>query len=185
MRDVRRDVTNLSDQQREVSPHGSLNVTTLRSNGLFNCSRATKFYQPSHFDEEPHPLSYGGSRGSFGGRGMPRHFEEVPRPHARHGEPLYDDHEHVPFVANRGRGQGDQTLNRIKGSSLVLWGEDDVNQLDMQEHQGVVTRPAKQLKSHKDRIEQEKFQGLNFDVQDFMGQYGKDLNKLEIENSSW
>ncbi|KAI5676953.1 hypothetical protein M9H77_07903 [Catharanthus roseus] len=28
---------------------------------------------------------------------------------------------------------------------------------------------AKQLKSHKDQIEQEKFQGLNFDVQDFMG----------------
>ncbi|KAI5663824.1 hypothetical protein M9H77_23147 [Catharanthus roseus] len=23
---------------------------------------------------------------------------------ARHGEPLYDDHEHVPFVANHGRG---------------------------------------------------------------------------------
>ncbi|KAI5680892.1 hypothetical protein M9H77_02119 [Catharanthus roseus] len=53
-------------------------------------------------------------------------------------------------------------------------GEDDVNRLDMQEHQGVVTRAkAKQLKSHKDQIEQEKFQGLNFDVnfdvQDFMG----------------
>ncbi|KAI5652562.1 hypothetical protein M9H77_29749 [Catharanthus roseus] len=27
---------------------------------------------------------------------------------------------------------------------------------------------AKELKSHKDQIEQEKFQGLNFDVQDFM-----------------
>ncbi|KAI5657217.1 hypothetical protein M9H77_26010 [Catharanthus roseus] len=44
------------------------------------------------------------------------------------------------------------------------------NKLDMQEHQGAVTRAkAKQLKSHKDQIEQEKFQGLNFDVQDFMG----------------
>ncbi|KAI5673849.1 hypothetical protein M9H77_14213 [Catharanthus roseus] len=50
----------------------------------------------------------------------------------------------------------------------------NVNGLDMQEHQGVVTRAkVKQLKSHKDQIEQEKFQGLNFDVnfdvQDFMG----------------
>ncbi|KAI5652276.1 hypothetical protein M9H77_29463 [Catharanthus roseus] len=41
---------------------------------------------------------------------------------------------------------------------------------DMQEHQGVVTRAkAKQLKSHKDQIEQEKFEGLDFDVQGFMG----------------
>ncbi|KAI5663466.1 hypothetical protein M9H77_22789 [Catharanthus roseus] len=40
----------------------------------------------------------------------------------------------------------------------------------MQEHQGVVTRAkTKQLKSHKDQVEQEKFQGLNFDVQDLMG----------------
>ncbi|KAI5650498.1 hypothetical protein M9H77_36503 [Catharanthus roseus] len=62
-------------------------------------------------------------------------------------------------------------------------GEDDMNWLDMQEHQGVVTKAkAKQLKSHKDQIEQEKFQGLNFDVQDFIGQYAKVLNKLEIEN---
>ncbi|KAI5682054.1 hypothetical protein M9H77_03282 [Catharanthus roseus] len=46
----------------------------------------------------------------------------------------------------------------------------DVNRFDMQEYQGVVTRvKAKQLKSHKDQIEQEKFQGLNFDVQNFMG----------------
>ncbi|KAI5652594.1 hypothetical protein M9H77_29781 [Catharanthus roseus] len=45
----------------------------------------------------------------------------------------------------------------------------DMNQLDMQEHQGVVTRAkAKELKIHKDKIEQEKFQGLNF-VQDLMG----------------
>ncbi|KAI5663239.1 hypothetical protein M9H77_22562 [Catharanthus roseus] len=50
----------------------------------------------------------------------------------------------------------------------------DVNQLDVQEHQGVVTRAkAKQRKSHKDQIEQEKFQGLNYNVQDFMGQYAK------------
>ncbi|KAI5681931.1 hypothetical protein M9H77_03159 [Catharanthus roseus] len=45
---------------------------------------------------------------------------------------------------------------------------------NMQERIRVVTRAkAKQLKSHKDQIEQEKFQGLNFDVnfdvQDFMG----------------
>ncbi|KAI5653333.1 hypothetical protein M9H77_30520 [Catharanthus roseus] len=54
-------------------------------------------------------------------------------------------------------------------------GEDDVNRLDKQEHQGVVTRAkAKQLKSHEDQIEQDKFQGLNFDVQDFMGQYAKE-----------
>ncbi|KAI5658399.1 hypothetical protein M9H77_27192 [Catharanthus roseus] len=40
----------------------------------------------------------------------------------------------------------------------------------MQEHQGVVTRAKeKQLKSNKDQIEQEKFQGLNFHVQDFIG----------------
>ncbi|KAI5681678.1 hypothetical protein M9H77_02906 [Catharanthus roseus] len=87
MRDIRRDVTNLSNQQREVSPHGSLNVTTPRSNGPLNCSRTTEFYQPPHLDEELHPPPYGGRRGSFGGRGMPRHFEEVPRPQARHGEP--------------------------------------------------------------------------------------------------
>ncbi|KAI5653669.1 hypothetical protein M9H77_30856 [Catharanthus roseus] len=77
MRDIRRDVTDLSNQQREVSPHGSLNVTTPRSNGPLNCSRTTEFHQPPHFDEELHPPPYGGRRGSFGGRGMPRHFEEV------------------------------------------------------------------------------------------------------------
>ncbi|KAI5658111.1 hypothetical protein M9H77_26904 [Catharanthus roseus] len=54
---------------------------------------------------------------------------------------------------------------------------------DIQEHLGVVMRAkAKQLKSHKDQIEQEKFQELNFDVQDFMGHYAKVLNKLEIGN---
>ncbi|KAI5677077.1 hypothetical protein M9H77_08027 [Catharanthus roseus] len=187
MRDIRRDVTNLSNQQREVSPHGSLNVTTPSSNGPLNCSRTIEFHQPPHFDEELYPPLYGGRRGSFGGRGMPRHFEEVPRPQARHGEPLYDDHEHIPFVANRGRDQGDQTLVRMKWMppSFKEW-EDDVNRLDMQKHQGFVTRAkAKQLNSHKDQIEQEKFQGLNFDVQDFMGQYPKFLNKLEIENSPW
>ncbi|KAI5657882.1 hypothetical protein M9H77_26675 [Catharanthus roseus] len=42
MRDIRRDVTNLSNQQREASPHGSINVTTPRSNRPFNCSRTTK-----------------------------------------------------------------------------------------------------------------------------------------------
>ncbi|KAI5652473.1 hypothetical protein M9H77_29660 [Catharanthus roseus] len=52
MRDIRRDVSNLSNQQRKVSPHGSLNATTLRSNGPFNCSRTTEFHQPPHFDEE-------------------------------------------------------------------------------------------------------------------------------------
>ncbi|KAI5663749.1 hypothetical protein M9H77_23072 [Catharanthus roseus] len=58
--------------------------------------------------------------------------------------------------------------------------------VDMQEHQGVVTRAkAKQLKSHKDQIEQENFQGLNFNVQHFIGPYAKVLNKLEIENSPW
>ncbi|KAI5681638.1 hypothetical protein M9H77_02866 [Catharanthus roseus] len=47
--------------------------------------------------------------------------------------------------------------------------EPDVNWLDMQEYQGVVTRAkTKQVKNHKDQIEQEKFQGLNFDVQDLM-----------------
>ncbi|KAI5676786.1 hypothetical protein M9H77_07736 [Catharanthus roseus] len=114
IKDIRRDVTSLSNQQREVSPHDSLNTTTPRSNGPFNCSRTTVFHQPPHFDEEHHPPPYGGRRGGFGGRGMPRHFEEVLRPRARHGEPLYDDHENIPFVANRGRDQGDQTLDRMK-----------------------------------------------------------------------
>ncbi|KAI5664056.1 hypothetical protein M9H77_23379 [Catharanthus roseus] len=59
MRDIRKDVTNLSNQQRE-------------------------FHQPPHFDEALHPPPYGGRRGDFGGRGMPRHFEEVPRPQVRH-----------------------------------------------------------------------------------------------------
>ncbi|KAI5658400.1 hypothetical protein M9H77_27193 [Catharanthus roseus] len=103
MRDTRRDVTNLSNQQREVSLHDSLNVTTPRSNGQFNCSRTTEFHQPPYFDEELHQPPYGGRRGGFGGTGIPRHFEEVPRPQARHGESLYDDHKHVPFIANRGR----------------------------------------------------------------------------------
>ncbi|KAI5673844.1 hypothetical protein M9H77_14208 [Catharanthus roseus] len=101
MRDIRRDVTNLSNQQREVSPHGGLNATTPRSNGPFNCSRKTEFHQPPYFDEELHPPSYGGRRAGFGGKGMPRHFEEIPRSQARHGEPLYDDHEHMvgsPFA---------------------------------------------------------------------------------------
>ncbi|KAI5667746.1 hypothetical protein M9H77_17599 [Catharanthus roseus] len=71
MRDIRRDVTNLSNQQKEVSPHGSLNVTTPRSNGPFNFSRTTEFYQPPHFDEELHPPPYGGKRSGFGGIGMP------------------------------------------------------------------------------------------------------------------
>ncbi|KAI5668988.1 hypothetical protein M9H77_18841 [Catharanthus roseus] len=87
MRDIRRNVTNLSNQQKEVSPHGSLNVTIPRSNGPFNFSRTTEFHQLPHFDKELHPLPYSGRRGSFGGRGMPRHFEEVPRPQTRHGEP--------------------------------------------------------------------------------------------------
>ncbi|KAI5681174.1 hypothetical protein M9H77_02401 [Catharanthus roseus] len=44
--------------------------------------------------------------------------------------------------------------------SLILG---DVNRLDTQEHQGIVTRTkAKLLKSHKDQIEQEKFQGLKY-----------------------
>ncbi|KAI5650133.1 hypothetical protein M9H77_36138 [Catharanthus roseus] len=67
-------------------------------------------------------------------------------------------------VEDEENGDGDSRTNAFQE------GEDDVNRLDMQEHQGVVTRTkAKQLKSHKDQIEQEKFQGLNFDVQDFMG----------------
>ncbi|KAI5667324.1 hypothetical protein M9H77_17177 [Catharanthus roseus] len=76
MRNIRKDVTNLSNQQREVSPHGSLNVTTPRSDGPFNCPSTTEFYQPPYFGEELHPPPYSGSRGGFGGRGMPRHFEE-------------------------------------------------------------------------------------------------------------
>ncbi|KAI5682210.1 hypothetical protein M9H77_03438 [Catharanthus roseus] len=43
MRDIRRDVTNLSNQQIEFSPHGNLNATTPSSNGPFNCSRTTNF----------------------------------------------------------------------------------------------------------------------------------------------
>ncbi|KAI5650462.1 hypothetical protein M9H77_36467 [Catharanthus roseus] len=66
-------------------------------------------------------------KGGFGGRGMPRHFEEVQRPQVRHGEPLYNDHEHVPFVANRARDQGDQTLDRMKWKLLSFKGENDPN----------------------------------------------------------
>ncbi|KAI5663837.1 hypothetical protein M9H77_23160 [Catharanthus roseus] len=95
IRDIRRDVTNLSNQQREVSPHGSLNVTTPRSNGPFNCSRITEFHQPPHFDEELHPPPYGGRRDGFGGRDMLRHFEEVTRPQT------YEMHvEHLREVLN-------------------------------------------------------------------------------------
>ncbi|KAI5667832.1 hypothetical protein M9H77_17685 [Catharanthus roseus] len=281
MRDIRRDVTNLSNQQREVSPHGSLNVTTPRSNGPLNCSRTTEFHQPPHFDEELHPPPYSGRRGSFGGRGMPRHFEEVPRPQARQELELYilrlnleedKDASMARFLSGLNREIANQLelyphttyedmchlANKIESqrkrsgmmrssfpnqrqvattkpptSNFKPWpkkeeaprghyasscptkralifredlngwiekeedessecvegeengdgdsrtnpfqeGEDDVNRLDMQEHQGVVTRAkARQLKSHKDQIEQEKFQGLNFDVnfdvQDFMG----------------
>ncbi|KAI5672541.1 hypothetical protein M9H77_12905 [Catharanthus roseus] len=127
MRDIRRDVTNLSNQQREVSPHGSLNVTNPRSNGLFNCSRTIDFHQHSHFDEGLHPPPYSGRRGGFGGRRMHRHFEEVPRPQGRHGEPLYDDYEPVSFVVNRGRDQCDQTLDRMKWKLPSFKGENDPN----------------------------------------------------------
>ncbi|KAI5666886.1 hypothetical protein M9H77_16739 [Catharanthus roseus] len=77
IRDIRRDVTNLSNQQGEVNPHGSLNVTTPRSNRPFNCFKITEFHQPPHFDEELHPPPYGGKKGGFGGSGIPRHFEEI------------------------------------------------------------------------------------------------------------
>ncbi|KAI5664035.1 hypothetical protein M9H77_23358 [Catharanthus roseus] len=127
MRDIRRGVTNLSNQQREVSPHGSLNATTPRSNGPFNCYSTTEFHQPPHFDAELHPPPHGGRRGGFEGRGMPRHFKEVPRPQARHRELLYDDHEHVPFVANRGRDQSDQTLGRMKLKLPSFKGDNDPN----------------------------------------------------------
>ncbi|KAI5681681.1 hypothetical protein M9H77_02909 [Catharanthus roseus] len=89
------DLLRVPRASREVSPHGSLNATTPRSNGPFNCSKTTEFHQPPHFDEELHPPPYGSKSGSFGGRGMPRHFEEVPRPQPRHEKPLYDDHEHI------------------------------------------------------------------------------------------
>ncbi|KAI5672387.1 hypothetical protein M9H77_12751 [Catharanthus roseus] len=83
MRDIRSDVTNLSNQQREVRA----------------MDHSVALGQPSHqhpyFDEELHQPPYGGRIGGFGGRGKPRHFEEVPGPQARHGEPLYDDHEHI------------------------------------------------------------------------------------------
>ncbi|KAI5671589.1 hypothetical protein M9H77_11953 [Catharanthus roseus] len=91
-----------------------------------------------------------------------------------------EEDESSECVEGKENGDGDSRTNPFQE------GEDDVNCLDMQEHQGIMTRAkAKQLKSHKDQIEQEKFQGLNFDVQDFMGQYAKVLNKLEIENSPW
>ncbi|KAI5671382.1 hypothetical protein M9H77_11746 [Catharanthus roseus] len=89
--------------------------------------RTTEFHQLPHFDEELHPPPYGGRRGGFGGRGIPRYFEEVLRPQARHGEPLYDEHEHVPFVANRGRDQGDQTLDRMKWKLPSFKSENDPN----------------------------------------------------------
>ncbi|KAI5675874.1 hypothetical protein M9H77_06824 [Catharanthus roseus] len=71
-------------------------------------------------------------------------------------------------------------------TSLLVLNYFPYDECYMQEHQGVVTRvKAKQLKSHKDQTEQEKVQGLNFDVQDFMKQYAKVLNKLEIEKLLW
>ncbi|KAI5668458.1 hypothetical protein M9H77_18311 [Catharanthus roseus] len=63
MTDIRRDVTNLSNQEKEVSLRGSLNATTSRSNGPFNCSWTTEFHQSLHFDVELHPPPYGGRRG--------------------------------------------------------------------------------------------------------------------------
>ncbi|KAI5653939.1 hypothetical protein M9H77_31126 [Catharanthus roseus] len=120
MRDIRRDVTNFSNQQREVSPHGSVNVTTPRTNGPFNFSRTIEFHQPLHFDEELHPPLYGGRRGAFGGRGMPRHFEEVPRPQARHGELLYDDHEHDTSMVSDSDNYSDSYIYRsISSESLT------------------------------------------------------------------
>ncbi|KAI5667944.1 hypothetical protein M9H77_17797 [Catharanthus roseus] len=79
-----------------------------------------------------------------------------------------------------------QTKPTGDGSASLPHADGDVNRLDRQEHQGVVTRTkAKQVKSHKDQIEQEKFQGLNDDVQDFMGQYAKlfhcDVNRENNE----
>ncbi|KAI5654457.1 hypothetical protein M9H77_31644 [Catharanthus roseus] len=110
MRDIRRDVTNLSNQQRE-------------------------FHQPPHFDEELYPPPYGGRRSGFGGIGMPRHFEEVPRPQARHGKPLYDDHEHIPFVVNRGRDQAQAPTPFGEESSNSQ--HDDPLRLMMQELQSL------------------------------------------------
>ncbi|KAI5667634.1 hypothetical protein M9H77_17487 [Catharanthus roseus] len=49
-------------------------------------------------------------------------------------------------------------MTRKTQTLLLSFKLSDVNRLDMQEHQGVVTRAkAKQLKSHKDQIEQENF----------------------------
>ncbi|KAI5652327.1 hypothetical protein M9H77_29514 [Catharanthus roseus] len=62
-------------------------------------------------------------------------------------------------------------LKKEEPARATNWGnKDDANWLDMQEHQGVGTRAkTKQLKSHRDQLEQEKFRGLNFDVQDLIG----------------
>ncbi|KAI5653523.1 hypothetical protein M9H77_30710 [Catharanthus roseus] len=59
MRDIRRDVTNLSNQQREgggARAHSSCPLVLSLSNGSFNCSRTTKFHKPPNFDEELHHL---------------------------------------------------------------------------------------------------------------------------------
>ncbi|KAI5658674.1 hypothetical protein M9H77_27467 [Catharanthus roseus] len=109
LRLIMQELQSLRDEMRDIRMDSQ--CYSLRSNRPFNCSRTNEFHQPPHFDEELHPPPYGGRKGSFGGRGMPRHFEEVPRPQGRHAESLYDDHEHVLFVANHGRGQGDQTLD--------------------------------------------------------------------------
>ncbi|KAI5652948.1 hypothetical protein M9H77_30135 [Catharanthus roseus] len=51
-------------------------------------------------------------------------------------------------------GDGDSRKNPFQE------GEDDVNRVDMQEHQGVVTiAKAKQLKSHKDQLSKRSFKG--------------------------
>ncbi|KAI5650217.1 hypothetical protein M9H77_36222 [Catharanthus roseus] len=68
MRNIRRDVTNLSNQQREVSPHGSLNVTTPRSNGPLNCSRTTEQVattKPPTSNFKPWPKKEEAPRGTF------------------------------------------------------------------------------------------------------------------------
>ncbi|KAI5664002.1 hypothetical protein M9H77_23325 [Catharanthus roseus] len=71
---------------------------------------------------------------------------------------------------------GDYDGNAYGGSHYRNGHYTHGSQIDMKEQQGVVTRAeAKQLKSRKDQIEQEKFQGLNFSVQDFMGKYAKYL----------
>ncbi|KAI5676499.1 hypothetical protein M9H77_07449 [Catharanthus roseus] len=172
MRDIRRDVTNLSNQQRGVSPHGSLNATTPRSNGPFNCSKTTEFLQLPHFDEELHPPPYGGRRGGFGGRGMPRHFEEVPRPQEALKNKIegFVDQGEASKLFSICSISKDHLSKQLEGENWLSIGEGNPNadcfimstegQLPTQSHQEGTSNPARMNLNDTLRSMQQSIEGL-------------------------